>query len=65
MASKIVDCLFSYFVAIAGQTVSEGAPSKDRQLLLLTEARKLLTTEIQRFLFIFLIEYFIYPYNNC
>ena len=28
MSGKIVECLYSYFVAMGGQTVSEGSPSK-------------------------------------
>ena len=61
MSGKIVECLYSYFVALGGQTVSEGSPSKDRQLLLLTETRKLLTSELLRFNFIvtFLIAYYL------
>jgi len=61
MSGKIVDCLYSYFVAIGGQTVSEGSPSKDRQLLLLTETRKLLTSDLLRFNFIvtFFIAYYL------
>ena len=61
MSGKIVECLYSYFVAMGGQTVSEGSPSKDRQLLLLTETRKLLTSELVRFNFIvtFLIAYYL------
>ena len=61
MSGKIVECLYSYFVAMGGQTVSEGSPSKDRQLLLLTETRKLLTSDLLRFNFIvtFFIAYYL------